>query len=213
MTYTPASPRFVAALGLVLAAIVVRSGLGSHYPDDWWLENVMVAAAVALIAATYRAAPLSRTSYVLLLVFMALHEVGAHWTFAEVPYDRWWQVLFGVTLNEVLCFERNHYDRLVHLSYGLLVITPVREVLERWLGLGGAKGAFVAWVFLFASAALYEQIEWLAALVVGGELGMAYLGTQGDVWDGHKDTALAVAGAGGVLLARGAWHARRGRAR
>jgi putative membrane protein len=42
---------------------------------------------------------------------------------------------------------------------------------------------------------LYECIEWVAAEIFGGELGMAYLGTQGDVWDAQKDTALAAAGA------------------
>jgi putative membrane protein len=43
-------------------------------------------------------------------------------------------------------------------------------------------------------------VEWLAAEAFGGELGMAYLGTQGDVWDAHKDMLLASVGA---LLAMG----------
>ncbi|MCW9028127.1 MAG: DUF2238 domain-containing protein, partial [Kangiella sp.] len=38
-------------------------------------------------------------------------------------------------------------------------------------------------------------IEWGAAMVFGGDLGAAYLGTQGDVWDAHKDMALAGLGA------------------
>jgi putative membrane protein len=42
---------------------------------------------------------------------------------------------------------------------------------------------------------IYELVEWAAAEVVGGELGQAYLGTQGDVWDAHKDMALASFGA------------------
>jgi putative membrane protein len=31
-------------------------------------------------------------------------------------------------------------------------------------------------------------------LIFGGDLGQAYLGTQGDVWDAHKDMALASLG-------------------
>ncbi len=203
VAHTPASPRFLAVLGVLLAAVVARSGVGCHYPEDWLLENVLVVAGVALMAATYRAAPLSRAAYVQILVFLALHEVGAHWTFAEVPYDHWWRGLFGVGLNEALGWERNHYDRLVHLSFGLLLARPLQEVLERWLSLRGFKAAFTAWMYVFASAAFYELVEWTAALIFGGELGMAYLGTQGDVWDSHKDTALAVGGAAAALVGWG----------
>ncbi|MCX6832456.1 MAG: DUF2238 domain-containing protein, partial [candidate division Zixibacteria bacterium] len=38
-------------------------------------------------------------------------------------------------------------------------------------------------------------IEWGVSIVVGGDLGMAYLGTQGDIWDAHKDMAFASLGA------------------
>lgn len=183
--------------------MVVASGVGCHYPSDWLLENVLVAAAVALLVVTRRALPLSRGSYLAILAFVGLHEIGAHWTFAEVPYDEWTRVLFGRALNDVLGWERNHYDRLVHLSYGLLLTRPIQEALEAWLGLRGLDAAAVTWVFVLASASLYELLEWAAALAFGGELGMAYLGTQGDVWDSHKDTALAVLGAAAVLVSRG----------
>ncbi len=193
----PAGPRLTTVLALAFAAVVARSAIGCHYPADWVLENVLVLLAVALIAALQRRAPFSRRALVQLFVFLSLHEVGAHWTFAEVPYDRWTEAWFGTPLNQVLGFERNHYDRLVHLSYGLLVTRPLREVLERWLALTGRRAAVTTFMYLSASAGFYELIEWAAALVFGGELGMAYLGTQGDVWDGHKDMALAL---GGSLL-------------
>jgi putative membrane protein len=189
-----ASIRFCAFIAFIATIMVVASGVGSHYPEDWLLENLMVAASVAYLAWTYRAVPLSRASYVSILVFLGLHEVGAHWTFAEVPYDAWWRALFGETLNEVMGWERNHYDRLVHLSYGVLITLPMKETLEVRLGIAGRASSFVTWIFMFASAAFYELVEWVGALVFGGDLGMAYLGTQGDVWDSHKDTALAILG-------------------
>lgn len=204
MNMTPASARFVATLALILVALIITSAIGARYPRDWLLENVMVAAGVAYLAATFRRMPLSRTSYVFILIFLALHEVGAHWTFAEVPYDDAWRRLFGVTLNELLGWERNHYDRIVHFTYGLLITRPMRETLDHRLGLQGFASYFVTGMFILATASAYEHIEWAAALVFGGDLGIAYLGTQGDVWDSHKDTALAVFGSILALLAMAA---------
>ncbi len=181
---------------MVLAGFAVLSAIGCSYPQDFWLENILVLIAVAYLALTYARAPLSRTSYVLILAFLGLHEVGAHTTFAEVPYDAWTRALFGTSLNEALGWERNHYDRLVHLSYGLLLALPFQETIERRLGpLRGFARAFVPWIFILATSAAYELIEWAAAVVFGGDLGQAYLGTQGDVWDSHKDTGLALLGA------------------
>jgi putative membrane protein len=192
----PASPRFVAGLGMVLALFAVLSAIGCSYPQDFWLENVLVLVAVGYLALTYRRAPLSRWSYGLILIFLGLHEVGAHTTFAEVPYDAWTRALVGTSLNEALRWERNHYDRLVHLSYGLLLALPFQETIERRLGpLRGFACAFLPWIFVLATSSAYELIEWAAVFVFGGDLGQAYLGTQGDVWDSHKDTGLALLGA------------------
>lgn len=195
MKTTPASPRFVASLGVVLAFLAALSAIDCHYPQDFWLENVLVLTAVAYLALSYSRAPLSRLSYVLILIFLALHELGAHSTFAEVPYDTWSRAWLGFSLNDLLGWQRNHYDRLVHFSYGLLITPAWQETLTRHLALGTASRRFLAWIFVLATSTAYELLEWAAALVFGGDLGQAYLGTQGDVWDSHKDTALALAGA------------------
>ncbi len=202
MAAVPASPRFLAVLGGVLAGFVLLSAIGCHYPQDWLLENLLVAATAVYLALTWRAVPLSRTSCVLILVFLGFHEIGAHTTFAEVPYDAWTRTWLGFSLNEALGWERNHYDRLVHLLYGLLIVVPMRETIDRRLGLrDGFASRFTAWIFILATSSAYEMIEWAAALVFGGDLGQAYLGTQGDIWDSHKDTALAVLGATLTLTA------------
>ena len=139
--------------------------------------------------------PLSRFSYGLIFIFLCLHETGAHWTYAEVPYNDWWQSLFGVTLNEVLGLERNHFDRLVHFSYGLLIAYPIREVFMRVADVRGFWGYFLPLELVMSTSMIFELFEWAAAEVFGGELGIAYLGTQRDVWDAHKDMALATLGA------------------
>lgn len=203
MNPAPASPRFVAGLGLVLAGMAIVSAWNCHYPSDWWLENVLVMVGVIYLALTYRRAPLSRASYVMILAFLGLHEIGAHSTFAEVPYESWAHALTGGSINALFGWERNHYDRFVHAAFGLLITLPMKETLERRLGLRGFASYFTPWMFILATSSAYELIEWAAALVFGGDLGMAYLGTQGDVWDSHKDTALAIGGATVVLLWRG----------
>lgn len=196
MAESKASVRFVAGLGLALAACAVLSAVDCRYPSDFWLENVLVLLAAAYIAVTYSSVPLSRASYVSILAFLCLHEIGAHTTFAEVPYDEWTRNALGRSLNEFFGWERNHYDRLVHFAYGLLLTLPFQETIETHLGPQKPFARiFLPWIFVLATSSAYELIEWAAALIFGGDLGQAYLGTQGDVWDSHKDTGLAIAGA------------------
>ncbi len=187
--------RYVLILTALLGAVVIRSGIGAHYPGDWWMENGLVLLALGFLAATYRRFPLSRVSYTLLFVFLCLHEVGAHWTYSEVPYNDWTRALFGRSLNEIFGFERNHFDRLVHFSYGLLLAYPIREVFLRIADAKGFWGYFLPLDVVMSTSLVYEFIEWAAAVGIGGDLGQAYLGTQGDIWDAHKDMLMATCGA------------------
>lgn len=169
--------------------------IAPHDRKDWALENVLVFAFAIALAATYRKFPLSRISYSMLFVFLLLHEIGAHYTYAMVPYNEWSAALFGTSLNEMLGFERNHFDRLIHFSYGLLLAYPIREVFIRVANTRGFWSYFLPLDLTMSTSMLFELFEWGAAELFGGELGQAYLGTQGDVWDAHKDMALASLGA------------------
>jgi putative membrane protein len=140
---------------------------------------------------------LSRLSYTLIFVFLSLHEVGAHYTYSEVPYDAWFQALTGRSLNALLGWDRNHFDRFVHFGYGVLLAYPAHELFRRAVGARGAWAYLVPLQCIMTLSVTYELIEWAAALAFGGDLGIAYVGAQGDVWDGQKDMALA--GAGGLL--------------
>ena len=162
---------------------------------DWALENALVVALAVFIAATYKRLVLSRVSYTLIFLFLCLHEVGAHYTYAEVPYDEWFRSLAGVTLNSLLGWERNNFDRVVHFSYGLLIAYPVREIFQRVAMVRGFWGYFLPLDLTMSTSMMFELFEWGAAEMFGGDLGQAYLGTQGDVWDAHKDMALASLGA------------------
>ncbi len=186
---------YVSILAALFLAEWVLLAIEPLYRSDWLLENVLVFLVVPILALTYTRFPLSKVSYTLLFIFGCLHVVGAHYTYAEVPYDSWWVSITGHTLNELLGWQRNNFDRIVHFSYGLFLAYPMREVYLRIAGLQGFWGYALPLSFIMATSMIFELIEWGAATAVGGDLGIAYLGTQGDVWDAHKDMALASLGA------------------
>jgi len=185
-------PRILLIVFLVVGALL---GLKPWHRADWALENALSAAAVLLLVVTYRRFPLSKVSYTTIFTFLMLHELGAHYTYSEVPYDAWFERITGHGLNERLGFERNHFDRLVHFLYGLLLAYPMREVFVRIAGARGFWGYFLPLDIVMSTSMIYELIEWGAAMTFGQELGQAYLGTQGDVWDAQKDMLLATVGA------------------
>ena len=188
-------PRYMLTLALLLALLWIPLAIHPSHRDDWVLENVLLVAAIVLLATTYRRFPLSRISYTLIFLFLCLHTIGAHYTYAEVPYDRAFKELTGTTFNELVGWKRNNFDRVVHFAYGLLLAYPVRELFLRVAGVRGFWGYFLPLDLTMSTSMLYELVEWLAASWFGGDLGAAYLGTQGDVWDAHKDMALASLGA------------------
>lgn len=187
--------KFPLLLGGLLLALAVALGIAPLDRADWALENALALAAVVALAASHRRFRLSNLSYALVFAMLVLHEVGAHYTYSLVPYDAWWRALFGASLDAALGFERNHYDRLVHFAYGFLIAYPMRELFVRIADVKGFWGYFLPLDMVMSTSMLYELVEWAAAELFGGELGAAYLGTQGDVWDAQKDMALASLGA------------------
>jgi putative membrane protein len=154
---------------------------------DWLLENVLAVAAVALLFVTASRFQFSNLSYVLITLFLTVHAIGAHYTYAKVPFGFW--------LQDLLDAGRNPFDRLVHFAYGLLLAYPIREVLVRLAGVRGLWSYFLPVSATLAQSGLFELIEAVAASIVSPELGTAYLGTQGDEWDAQKDMVAALTGA------------------
>jgi putative membrane protein len=157
------------------------------HPDDWELENYLVFFWVPVLLITAHYFKLSDISYGLITLFMCLHVIGSHYTYSEVP--------FGGTLQVWLNAERNMYDRLVHFAFGLLLAYPIREVLIRIARLRGFWAYFFPIDVTFSFSSIYEIVEWKAAALAAPELGLAFLGTQGDIWDAQKDMLLAGTGA------------------
>jgi putative membrane protein len=163
--------------------------------STWLLENTLSVAVVVALALSFRRFHFSRISYTLIFVVLSFHVLGAHYTYSLVPYDAAFARWFGFSLDATLGFERNMYDRLVHFLYGLLLAYPIREIFLRIVDVRGFWGYFLPLDLTMSTSMIYELIEWGAAVVFGGDIGTAYLGTQGDEWDAHKDMALASLGA------------------
>lgn len=186
--------RLPVVLLIFWAAFFVVMGIDPYYREDWALESALPVIAVLVFAATFRRFRFSDLAYASGFVFLMVHTVGAHYTYAEVP--------FGFRMAEWFEWDRNHFDRIVHFLYGLLLSPMAVELVDRLGRIGNRVWAFIIIVmFLGAHSALYEIIEWWAAEIVGGDLGVAYLGTQGDEWDAQKDMGLGFLGAAvGVAL-------------
>jgi len=177
------------------AAVWIVLAIEPHDRSDWALENVLVVAAVIALFFSYKKLLLSRISYTLIFLFLFLHALGAHWTYSLVPYDQAFQSVFGASFNGLMGWERNQYDRIVHFAYGLLLAYPIRELFLRIAETRGFWGYFLPVVLTMAASMFYELVEWGAAETFASDLGIAFVGAQGDIWDAQKDMWMATLGA------------------
>lgn len=192
MPAIPAGQRCWLALG---AIGVPLSGWGASYPPNTWLQVGPVAVAVIAAIPALRRWPLSTGAVGCVAAFLLLHMVAAHWTYSDVPYDRWAVALTGSSIDQAFGFRRNMFDRLVHFSFGLSMMMPLAEVLRRYGGDGRRRAIIGALAIVLAVSAAYEIFEWLLALSMDPADAAAYNGQQGDVFDSAEDMAMAALGA------------------
>jgi len=183
------------AMIAVLAIAVVLASIHTPYPAVAPLHHIPTVLLVAAAPWLLRRWPISDAAVACILAFFLLHTLGGRYTYSSVPYDEWARALAGHDLSSLFGWKRNHYDRLVHLAFGLLAIRPVAESLARHAGFTTRGAAIAAIAFVLAVSALYEVFEWLLAVVAAGDMADEYNGQQGDMWDAQKDMALARAGA------------------
>ena len=209
MPERPADGRLLLALAVLFALEWMGLAISPRNRQDWALENVLTVAFVAALAILRSRLRLSSLSYLAVFVFLSLHTLGAHFTYSEVPYDQWASALTGRSISDVFGWRRNHFDRFVHFAYGFLLVYPIREILLRFAGVPGVWSYYLPLAVTVSSSSDYELIEWGAAMVFGKDLGVAYLGTQGDIWDAQKDMALAGCGALLSIVLLGIWNGSR----
>lgn len=184
----------------VLTAVLLWSGWQPFDPAVWVMEVAPVFIVVPILAATRRRFPLTDLLYVLILVHAIVLMVGGHYSYARVPLGFWMQEAFD--------FSRNHYDRIGHLAQGFIPAIAAREILLRRTPLKPGR-----WLFFLVSAvclaisAMYEFIEWGAAVALG-QGADEFLATQGDPFDTQSDMLMAWIGAMLAQWSLGRWHDR-----
>jgi putative membrane protein len=186
--------KYVSFLLFIFSIVWIFAAISPFSRHDWMLENMLVIIIISVLSLTYKKFVFSNTSYTLIAIFMIVHEIGAHYTYSLVPYEEWLNACCNWSLNAFMGWERNNFDRSVHLLFGLVWVYPAKEFLERKLLLSNGLSWFFAVQSVMTFSLLYELIEWGVAMIFGGKLGMEYLGTQGDIWDAHKDMLLAALG-------------------
>jgi putative membrane protein len=185
---------------IIFFSLWIISCLNPPYPTEMFLQHsVTLAMSVILLTVTARNS-LSDKSFAFIVVFMTLHVIGARWIYSYVPYDEWFRALTGTTISALINSGRNHYDRFVHLMFGLLMFLPIREIYEKWFGCSRKFSPILTFLTISGCSLIYEVFEWGLTLVLSPEDADNYNGQQGDLWDAQKDMALALTGSALNLL-------------
>lgn len=160
--------------------------------SNWLLENVLTILLLVFLILIYKRYRFSDLAYLLIFFYLCLHVYGSKHTYAENP--------FGFRLQDALDLSRNHYDRIVHFSFGFLLAYPMREMFLKWWKFPSSLAWALPIEVTLSLGAFYEIIEWCVADLFFKAQGNAYLGLQGDIWDAQKDIFLAFCGAFWQLL-------------
>jgi len=178
---------FVAILAIICALVWIITAIHPVDRQAWVLENILVVIFVAALAFTHRRLQLSNSSYLFIALFLLLHMVGAHYTYAKMPLGLWAKDFFG--------FSRNHFDRVAHFGFGFVLAFPVRELLLRFSGIRRGWSFWIAAGVILAVSGFFEILESIVAEIVAPGKGVDWLGGQGDEWDAQNDMLSAFLGA------------------
>ena len=170
-----------------MAAAIAISAFRPESVYDWFLENTLVFVLLAALVVTYRRLTLSHFSYLLLLIFLSVHEWGAHYKYSDVPLGEW--------MKPWLHTHRNDYDRVIHFSYGLLCAYPMQEFFVRIVQVESRWKYYLPVECVLALSAVYELLEAMMANILTPERGEEFVGMQGDIWDSQNDMFMATLGA------------------
>ncbi|BEM60668.1 membrane protein [Serratia marcescens] len=198
----PASraPLLLSVITLLLLAALIHSGISPYDRTTWLMEVAPVLIVLPLLWLTYRRYPLTPLLYTLIFFHALILIFGGMYSYARVP--------LGFEVQQWLGLDRNPYDKLGHFFQGLVPALAAREILLRGSYVQGRKMlGFVVCCIAFAISALYELIEWWAALALG-QGADEFLGTQGDPWDTQSDMFCALLGALSGLLLFSGWQDR-----
>ena len=183
------------AFGLTLA-VFAGSWIAPRWPLEQGMHSSLTVVGLGWLWWHDRRWPLRPTHFALICAFIVAHCIGARWLYSYVPYDAWLQTATGWSPAQAFGWHRNHFDRFIHLIYGLCFTPAVWHWLrQRWPSLSVGHAFTVTVMLIMCTSLLYEWLEWGIALTMSPEAAESYNGQQGDVWDAHADMLLATVGA------------------
>ncbi len=164
-------------LGLLFTIFFIFLGLNPVDRTVWIAEVVPIVLIFFGFVVTFYKFRFSNLAYFLMSIWLFWHTIGGHYTFANVPFD---------FITNLFDFERNHFDRIGHFVIGFYAF-GVAEFLTRKRYSKKPLSIIVGLLSIMSVACAYEIIEWLYAVIEGGDAGIEFLGSQGDIWDAQKD--------------------------
>jgi len=187
------------ALVLLVAIATIITCINPIYPHEQLLQHIgTVLLFIPLITDVFKKAmPIS--AFVGLVCFTILHVIGARYIYSYVPYKEF-AVSLGIVDSGFFQDPRNHYDRLVHFSFGVLLFPYLVFVCKKCFKQQRFITVFMAWLMIQTGSMIYELFEWLLTIVVSSDAADSYNGQQGDMWDAQKDMALALLGSTAMLF-------------
>ena len=171
---------------LVIATIITT--IDPEYPNEQFLQHLGTLIISLVLLVDIKRKKLKLAPFIGVALFILIHIIGARWIYSFVPYEDWLNTLFRWELNS----PRNHYDRFVHFSFGILILPYLFELFST-LKIKKVVKVIIAWAILQSLSVFYEIFEWILTLI-NGDIATDYNGQQGDVWDAQKDMALAMLG-------------------
>lgn len=188
----PIANRFLHLLVSLFLVYWIYGWFNNHNLENWIIENLLVMILVPVLFLSRKWHRFSDMSYLLLFLFVMLHCYGAFYAYTSNAFGEW--------LKETYHLWRNPYDRIVHFGFGLFIAYPAREILLNSFKVSKRASWLLPIEIAFSLGTIFEMIEWGVAEFTSSETGETYVATQGDVWDAHKDIALAALGAAIAML-------------
>lgn len=177
----------------LIFAVFMMSISPYEYPE-LHLNNIGSLFLLALMVLDIFKNVLGKLGFLGLFLFSVFHSIGSTWLYSFVPYNDWFINMLGFDLDAYFEFTRNHYDRFVHFSFGLLLLASTKDLIMHKYKFNVKQALLVAFLSIQVFSMLYELFEWGIAVSLSEGMAESYNGQQGDAWDAHKDMALAMLG-------------------
>lgn len=176
-------------------AVFLASWVAPLWPVEQALHSSLTVVGLFALVWADRRWPLEIAAFVVICVFIALHCIGARWLYSNVPYEQWSMQLLHWSPSATFGWTRNHFDRLIHLLFGLCFTPAIAQLaLRRWPRLTLRQAFALTVMGIMCVSLVYEWFEWGIALLLSPQAAEAYNGQKGDPWDAHTDMLLATLG-------------------